>query len=42
MKIEEAGLIYAWSDPPVNGNTTYATSDNPGTTITIYGEAPKE
>jgi len=40
MKTEEAALIYAWANPQTKGNTTYATAEDPGTLITIYGVAP--
>lgn len=42
MKTEEVEKIYYWADPPTNGNLTYATNENPGTPIIIYGEAPYE
>lgn len=42
MRIEDIAKLYYWASPPIEGNTTYATSDNPGTPITIYGEAPIE
>jgi len=43
MRTEEAELIYYWSQPIVgNGNSVMADKDNPGTEITIYGEAPLE
>ena len=42
MRTEEAKLIYDWADPPTDGYTTRATSDNPGTRIVIYGQAPNE
>jgi len=40
--IENAGMLYYWANPPTTGNTTYATSEIPGTLITIYGQAPAE
>lgn len=41
MKIEEAGLLFEWAKPETGGKgTTYASEDNPGTQIVIYGEAP--
>lgn len=42
MRIEDAGKLYAWANPPTESNTTYASADNPGTEIVIYGETPKE
>ncbi len=43
MKTEQAELIYYWSSPVVGeGNATKTGSDNPGTEIIIYGEAPNE
>lgn len=42
MKTEEVEKIYYWADPPTNGNLTYATKENPGTTIVIYGQASQE
>jgi lipoprotein-anchoring transpeptidase ErfK/SrfK len=41
MKTEEAGLLYYWAMPDLRGKSSiYATGDNPGTTIIIYGDAP--
>ncbi|HVZ66743.1 MAG TPA: L,D-transpeptidase [Patescibacteria group bacterium] len=40
MRPEDAEKIYNWADPATQGNTTYATAENPGTTVTIYGESP--
>jgi len=42
MKIADAGTLYYWTSPKVLANTTYASKEDPGTPITIYGEAPKE
>ena|SRR3989337_986865 len=43
MKIEEAGLIYDWVKPDLKGKKSiFASDDNPGTEIRIYGEAPWE
>lgn len=42
MKIEEAEKLYYWANPPSTKYTTYANSDNPGTKIVIYGQAPNE
>ncbi len=33
-------LLYNWADPPTAGYTTFATSDTPGTPLTIYGVTP--
>ncbi len=42
MKIEEAGLLYYWAKPELNGKQSiYASDDNPGTPIVIYGKAPQ-
>lgn len=43
MKTEEAKLIYYWANPILEDNkkSTYASKDNEGTKIIIYGEAPK-
>ena len=41
MKPEEAGLVYEWAAPTMNGkHTMYASSENPGTKVVIYGTAP--
>jgi lipoprotein-anchoring transpeptidase ErfK/SrfK len=40
MRPADAGLLYAWANPPTTGNVTYATDKNPGTVITVYGETP--
>lgn len=44
MKTEEVALLYDWAHPviPEGKKSTPATKDNPGTTVIIYGEAPKE
>lgn len=42
MRIEDVGKLYAWANPQASENTTYASADNPGTEIVIYGETPKE
>jgi len=42
MKTEEAGLLYYWAQPDLQGRKSiYATSENPGTEIIIYGQAPR-
>jgi lipoprotein-anchoring transpeptidase ErfK/SrfK len=42
MKTPEAGIIYNWSAPkiPEGKTSTKVSSDNPGTKVIIYGEAP--
>ena len=35
MRIIDAQAIYNWADPPTQSTTTYATTDNPGTAISI-------
>jgi len=42
MKTEEVEQLYSWAEPPSTKNTTYASADNPGTKIVIYGVAPNE
>jgi len=42
MKTEEVEQLYSWANPPSTKNTTYASADNPGTKIVIYGVAPNE
>ena len=43
MKIEEAGLIYEWAKPDLKGKRSmFASDDNPGTEVRIFGEAPLE
>ena len=42
MRIEDAGKLYAWANPPTEDNTTYTSADNPGTEVVIYGETPNE
>ncbi|MEK7061330.1 MAG: L,D-transpeptidase [Patescibacteria group bacterium] len=43
MRTADAETLYYWTNPKVLAkNTTYASKDDPGTPITIYGEAPKE
>lgn len=42
MRIEDAGKLYNWADPPTNAHTTYADNNNLGTLVTIYGVTPKE
>ena len=40
MRPEDVAKVYEWVDPVSDGNITHATKDNPGTTVTIYGEPP--
>jgi len=42
MKTEDVEKLYAWAEPPSTQHTTYATDENPGTEIVIYGVTPKE
>jgi hypothetical protein len=41
MREEDVAKIYQWANPETEGNTTYATDENPGTPILIYGTAPQ-
>ncbi len=40
MRIVDAQKLYNWVNPEAKGNITAATKDDPGTKITIYGQAP--
>jgi lipoprotein-anchoring transpeptidase ErfK/SrfK len=40
MKIEEAELLFSWAMPEAKGYSTYASKDNPGTEVIIYGLTP--
>jgi lipoprotein-anchoring transpeptidase ErfK/SrfK len=40
LRTIDAEKLYYWVSPDARGNITRSTSDNPGTKITIYGEAP--
>lgn len=42
MRPADAETIYYWSGPRILGASTYATKDNPGTPINIFGTAPNE
>lgn len=45
LRIEDAAALFTWTSPIVTDPklwATYATADNPGTEITIYGEPPAE
>lgn len=41
MRIEDAGKLYEWADPPTKQHTTYTDTNSPGTLVIIYGETPK-
>ncbi len=41
MKTEDAELLFHWAKPDLNGKRSiWASKENPGTPIIIYGEAP--
>lgn len=40
MREVDAQKLYDWADPPTTGYTTTTSPDNPGTEVTIYGQAP--
>lgn len=40
MKQTDVEKLYNWASPPSTGHTTHASSDNLGTRVTIFGEAP--
>jgi hypothetical protein len=40
MRPDDAKQLFYWSNSAIHGWTTYATSDNPGPTITIFGAPP--
>lgn len=42
IRTEDAAKLFSFADPPTNGYTTHATSDNPGTLVTIFGTAPTD
>lgn len=42
MRTEDVEKLYNWADPPSQAFTTYASSDNPGTKVMIYGITPVE
>lgn len=42
MRTEEVAQLYEWAHPPAIARTTYASDDNPGTPVIIYGTAPSE
>jgi len=39
-RLEDSKKLYEWAGPQTTGYTTYATADNPGTDVIIYGQAP--
>lgn len=41
LRIDDAEKLFYWTNPTAK-NTAYPTEENPGTLITIYGEAPSE
>jgi len=40
MRIVDAEKLYNWASPVTGGNVTLSGKDNPGTKITIHGQAP--
>ncbi len=42
MRTEDAQTLFYWTNPVTTGNLTYATKDDPGTLIVIYGTTPAE
>ncbi len=41
MRTPEAALLYHWADPETYGKSyAYASQDNPGTQVVIFGQAP--
>lgn len=42
MKEADVAQLYAWANPPSIKNVTYASAQNPGTLITIYGSTPTQ
>lgn len=42
MRIADAGQLFAWANPPTESSTTYASADNPGTQVIVYGETPTQ
>ncbi len=40
MRTVDAEKLYYWVNPSGDGNVTVSTGENPGTKITIYGQAP--
>lgn len=42
MRIEDSEQLYHWATPTTKAHTTYATVNDPGTEIVIFGETPRE
>lgn len=42
IRPEDAAKLYDWASPATTGSTTYATVDDPGTLVTIYGTPPAQ
>ncbi len=43
MKLDDAGILFNWANPSSNdGNITYATNEDLGTEVIVYGEAPQD
>lgn len=40
MHTSDAETLYNWVEPTTQGNTTFATDEDPGTEVIIYGETP--
>lgn len=40
LPLDWAEKLFYWAEPVSTGNTTYATEENPGTEVVIYGKAP--
>ena len=40
MRTVDAEKLYDWADPQTTGPITTTDANNPGTTVTIYGQAP--
>ena len=40
MREADVAKLYNWANPETEAHTTYASKENPGTTIIIYGSAP--
>jgi lipoprotein-anchoring transpeptidase ErfK/SrfK len=41
MRTSDAEKLFYWTNPNVDG-VSYASADNPGTFIKVYGTTPKE
>lgn len=42
MRTEDIAKLYSWATPVSDGKITYVSTDNQGTSITIYGETPTD